>query len=185
MTRPALLLDRDGVIHRDDGFVHRWADVAFLPGLFELGRAATGAGAAIIVVTNQSGIARGYFTRQDVERLHERMADRFEAEGCPRPQFLLCPHHPDFSGRCLCRKPARLLAERGLALADAAPARSLMIGDQPRDLQPAQALGILAVGLGPAAAAAADVAIASLHAALPVAWGRWTGAERFQKQRER
>jgi D,D-heptose 1,7-bisphosphate phosphatase len=143
----AVFLDRDGVINRDRAYVHHWEDFEFVPGALDAAARLSAAGWTLVVVTNQSGIARGYYTEEDYQALTQRMIEAFAAHGAPISGVYHCPHHP--SGRvgalamnCDCRKPApgmlfRAARELGLSLAD-----SIMIGDKSSDIAAAQAAGI-------------------------------------------
>ena len=135
----ALFLDRDGVINRDHGYVHRREDFEPLPGIFDLARAATRAALPVVVVTNQAGIARGYYDEEALATLTRWMCERFEAEGAPISRVYYCPHHPDghldaYRLACDCRKPAPgmiLAAARELRLD---LARSVLVGDKASDM---------------------------------------------------
>ena len=145
--KPAVFLDRDGVINRDHGYVHRWEDFEFLPGVLEAASRLAAGGWTLVVVTNQSGIARGYYTEEAYRALTQRMTDVFAQHGAPVAAVYHCPHHP--AGRiaglaveCDCRKPApglflRARDELGLSLPD-----SVMIGDKPSDVSAARAAGV-------------------------------------------
>jgi D-glycero-D-manno-heptose 1,7-bisphosphate phosphatase len=145
--RPAAFLDRDGVINRDHGYVGKWEDFEFLPGAIEGMRLLEQAGYALIVVTNQSGIARGYYTEEDFQELTRRMLEELEIHGVHVTAVYHCPHHPEgvvpeLAINCNCRKPApgmllRAAAEHGLSLQD-----SVMIGDKPSDLDAAKQAGV-------------------------------------------
>lgn len=144
--RPALFLDRDGVINVDRGYVGRIADVTFVDGIFELVRAARARGFVPVVVTNQSGIARGYFGLDQFAELSRWMLGRFAAAGAPLAAIYFCPWHPDgegrFRGESALRKPAP-----GMLLAAAADlgldlGRSLLVGDAERDIEAAVAAGV-------------------------------------------
>lgn len=144
---PALFLDRDGVVNVDGGYVWRVEDFEFMPGALDAARRAAGAGFRLVIVTNQSGVARGYYRESDVATLHRYMADRFAAAGAPLTAALLCPHHaggtmPEYARESFWRKPnpgMLLEAARrfGLDLR-----RSAMIGDQPTDMAAALAAGV-------------------------------------------
>jgi histidinol-phosphate phosphatase family protein len=145
--RPAAFLDRDGTIIRDAAYVRDPADVELLPGAADAIRRLNDARVPVIVVTNQSGIARGLLTQQDYERVSSRIATMLAAEGAHIDATYVCPHFPDITGPCECRKPALKLyrdATRDHALD---PARSLFVGDRWRDVAPAAALGGRAIML--------------------------------------
>lgn len=143
----AAFLDRDGVINLDRAYVHRWEDFEFVPGALDAAARLYADGWTLVVVTNQSGIARGYYSEEDFQALTRRMEQAFADHGAPIAAVYHCPHHP--SGRvaslavdCDCRKPAPgmlLRAARGLGLS---LADSMMIGDKPSDIQAARAAGV-------------------------------------------
>nr|WP_293753188.1 D-glycero-beta-D-manno-heptose 1,7-bisphosphate 7-phosphatase [Limnohabitans sp. Rim8] len=146
-TRQAAFLDRDGVINQDKGYVHRWEDFEFLPGAIEGMRLLQDAGYALVVVTNQSGLARGHFTEQAYQALMRAMREALEREGVQLAGVYHCPHHPSgaVSGlaiECDCRKPApglllQAARELNLSLTD-----SVLIGDKPSDIAAARAAGV-------------------------------------------
>lgn len=145
--RPALFLDRDGIINVDTGYVHRADEFRFVDGIFDLCRLARDEGYLIIVVTNQAGIARGYYTEEDFHVLTDWMRSRFEAEGILLANVFYAPFHPEhgtgpYRQDSEDRKPGPgmiLKAEKahGLDLS-----RSLIIGDQPTDMQAGLAAGV-------------------------------------------
>ncbi len=154
--RPAAFLDRDGVLNDDLGYVHRVADFHWLPGAVQACKRLQDAGYALVVVTNQSGVARGMYTLDDVDTLHAHMQRELSAAGVTLTAIYRCPHLPtaevaDYRLDCSCRKPRpgmlmQALREHGL---DAA--RSVMVGDKPSDVQAGQAAGVarcLQVGPG-------------------------------------
>lgn len=165
----AVLLDRDGVLNRDLGYVHRLADWQWLDGAVEALKRLKAAGYRLFVVTNQSGIARGLYRQVDVERLHAAVNRQLAAAGCAVEAFYLCPHHPDHGERldCDCRKPRPGLVQRALREHNLDPATSWMIGDRPTDLAAGSAAGLRTVGIGertrdqPAGWHAADLAAAA------------------------
>lgn len=146
LTR-ALFLDRDGVINLDIGYLHRAEDCVFVPGIFELVRAARQAAYDVFVVTNQAGIARGYYNEQTFAEFTAWMLGNFAAEGAPITQVYHCPHHPtagigEYKRLCECRKPApgmllQAAQEHGVDLA-----ASIMVGDSITDMQAARVAGI-------------------------------------------
>jgi D-glycero-D-manno-heptose 1,7-bisphosphate phosphatase len=143
----AAFLDRDGVINRDTGYVHRIEDVHFLPGIFEMCAALHGAGYRLMVVTNQAGIARGIYTLGEMHALHAWMREQFGLRGAPLTGIYFCPHHPEgvvpeFSRACECRKPKpgmilRARDEHGVDLA-----ASLLVGNQETDIGAGIAAGV-------------------------------------------
>ena len=104
--RPAVFLDRDGTLNADRGYVCRPEDIRWLPGVAAALARLRWAGYLLIVVTNQSGIARGYYDEQTMQALHDWMGADLRAQGAHIDAFYHCPHHPDLSGACPCRKPA-------------------------------------------------------------------------------
>jgi D-glycero-D-manno-heptose 1,7-bisphosphate phosphatase len=144
--RRAAFLDRDGVINRDIGYLHRWEDFEFLPGSLQAMRRLHESGHALVIVTNQSGIARGYYTEADYQALTAMLRQAMAHAGCPAAGIYHCPHHPSgqvagLSVGCDCRKPqpGMLLAaarELGLSLPD-----SIMVGDKLADAQAGRAAG--------------------------------------------
>lgn len=146
MTR-ALLLDRDGVINVDHGYVHRPADFEFMPGIFDFCRTARALGYRLVVVTNQAGIGRGFYTEDDLARLNHWMQARFEAEAAPIERVYHCASHPGeglgaYRVDSPRRKPAPGMIfdardDFGFALH-----RSALIGDQPSDVQAGHAAGV-------------------------------------------
>jgi len=142
MSNRALFLDRDGVVNEDHGFLYRIEDIVFQKGILELGRFFTEKGWKIIIVSNQSGIARGYYAREDVEMVHEFIREKFGFHRVVLTDFYFCPHHPDLTGPCRCRKP-----EPGMLLEAAARhsidlKHSIMVGDKSSDMEAAAAAGI-------------------------------------------
>lgn len=142
MGKPAVFLDRDGVINRERGD-HTWRleDFEILPGVPEALRLIADAGHLLVVVSNQSGIGLGKYGVADVERLHGYLHDRLALEGVRLTDVYYCPHHPS-RGRCLCRKPGSLMLERAIARHGIEVSRSVLIGDRDRDMVAAQAVGV-------------------------------------------
>ena len=137
---PALFLDRDGVLIEDSGYVYRPEDVVWTPGAQEALRSWREAGFRIIVVTNQSGVARGFFDEAAVLRLHAWMNQQL---GGAIDAFYYCPHGPDST--CDCRKPKPGLFLRAIAEHNLDPKRSLAVGDSARDLDAAEGAGVRGV----------------------------------------
>ncbi|MDX9741454.1 MAG: D-glycero-beta-D-manno-heptose 1,7-bisphosphate 7-phosphatase [Gammaproteobacteria bacterium] len=143
----ALFLDRDGVINVEKDYVHRIEDFEFVDGIFELCREARGRGYELVVVTNQSGIGRGYYSEADFQALTAWMQDRFAGEGATIAAVYHCPYHPaagvgEYRKDSFDRKPKpgmllRAAEDLGLDLS-----ASLMVGDRISDMQAASAAGV-------------------------------------------
>ncbi len=139
--RPVLFLDRDGTLIEDADYLADPDGVVLLPGAVEALARFRDAGWAVVVVTNQSGIARGLYGEADYTAVARRLETMLAARGVPLAATLHCPHHPDHSGPCACRKPAPgllLAAARALALD---LSRAVMVGDKVTDLQAGSAVG--------------------------------------------
>jgi D-glycero-D-manno-heptose 1,7-bisphosphate phosphatase len=141
VSRPAVFLDRDGTIIRDFHFVGKPEQVELMPGAAAAIRRLNEAKLPVILVTNQSGIARGYFTEFDYARVQERLAALLAESGARWDATYMCPHHPDVGGACECRKPGTLLFSRAAEEHGLDLARSWFVGDKLRDVIPAAAFG--------------------------------------------
>lgn len=156
--RPALFLDRDGIINEDLGYVHRVQEFRFLPGIFELCAAAQGLGLALVVVTNQAGIGRGYYTEADFHALTAWMLERFAERGIRFTAVEFCPDHPVHGIGPYRRENPRRKPGPGMILDACAahgldPARSLILGDRATDMQAGAAAGLARLILLPASEA--------------------------------
>jgi histidinol-phosphate phosphatase family protein len=150
-TRPYVFLDRDGTLVADPGYVHRIEDYALLPGVPEALRALGAGGFGLAIVTNQSGIGRGYFALEDFERFQAHLLEDLERAGVRIDATYLCPHRPDAG--CACRKPAPGLLERARAELGADLARSWVIGDAASDVELAARAGCRSVWIASPGAA--------------------------------
>jgi histidinol-phosphate phosphatase family protein len=139
--RPAVFLDRDGTIIEDTGYVARAEDVALIPGAAESIARLNRAGVPVVVISNQSGIGRGYFDEQAYERVRARVDDVLASRGASVAATYICPHAPSDTEPCECRKPGTLLYRQASAALGLDPARSWYIGDRWRDIAPAISLG--------------------------------------------
>lgn len=139
--RPAAFLDRDGTIIRDAAYVRDPKDVELLPGAADAVKLLNERGVPVIVVTNQSGIARGYLGHDDYELVRRRLDELLVAKGARIDATYMCPHYPDITGPCECRKPGLELYQRAIADRNLDPARSLFTGDRWRDVEPGRVLG--------------------------------------------
>lgn len=138
----ALFLDRDGVVNVEKNYLHKIEDFELLDGIIEVCRTYQEQGYLIIIVTNQSGIARGYYTEEDFAVLSRWMVGHFKEMGITLNRIYHCPHHESISGLCDCRKPepGMFLSAKGEYGLDMAA--SVMIGDNERDIEAAQRAGV-------------------------------------------
>ncbi len=148
--RPAVLLDRDGTINEQMGYVNHLSRFHLLPGAARAIRGLNEAGLAVVVVTNQSGLARGYFPESLLEAVHAEMYRLLAQEGARLDGLYVCPHHPEakeerFRLDCDCRKPRTGLLERAAAELGLDLGRSYMVGDRWSDLRCGAAVGATTV----------------------------------------
>lgn len=139
--RPAVFLDRDGTIIEDTGYLHDPAEVCLLPGAaLAIGRLNL-TDLFVVVVTNQSGIARGLLTLEQYRATEQRLDELLGMEGAGIDGHFFCPHFPDVSGPCECRKPGPLLYQRAAERLGIDLSRSWWVGDRLRDVLPAETFG--------------------------------------------
>lgn len=139
--RPAVFFDRDGTLIDDEHYLSDPARVRLRSGAARAVRRVRDAGLAAVVVTNQSGIARGLFTEDDYQRVRARLDELLAAEGTAVDATYHCPHHPEFGGACACRKPGIALFQQAASEHALDLARSAFIGDRYRDVAPAARFG--------------------------------------------
>jgi D-glycero-D-manno-heptose 1,7-bisphosphate phosphatase len=144
--RKCLFLDRDGVINEDYGYVYKIEDFVFMPGIFALCREYVDKGFIIIVITNQSGIARGLFTENDFAILTDWMIQRFQDQDITITDVLFCPHHIEGKGLykkdCYDRKPNPGLILEAAAKYNINLKESVLIGDKDSDIKAGIRAGI-------------------------------------------
>jgi D-glycero-D-manno-heptose 1,7-bisphosphate phosphatase len=145
--RKAAFLDRDGVINLDRHYVYRERDFEFVPQALAACRRFVDAGYLLVVITNQAGIARGYYTVGDFKLLTVWMTARFEEAGARLSGVYYCPHHPDAASPalrqiCECRKPAPGLILEAQRELDLDLSRSFLVGDKLSDIQAGHAAGV-------------------------------------------
>jgi D-glycero-D-manno-heptose 1,7-bisphosphate phosphatase len=148
LLRPALFLDRDGVLNEDRGYVHRWEDFCWIRGAREAVAAFNARDWWVFVVTNQSGVGRGYYPEADVHALHARMSEALVAAGARIDAFYHCPFHPEaLEDRYRHpdppdRKPNPGMLLRAMADWPVDAARSVMVGDKAIDLEAGRRAGV-------------------------------------------
>jgi D-glycero-D-manno-heptose 1,7-bisphosphate phosphatase len=145
-VKPAVFLDRDGTLIEDIGYLRFAREVAFYPWSVDAVRALNRAGFPVVVITNQSGVARGLLTEPMIEDVHRHVSLLLDAGGARVDAYYYCPHHPEatvavYRKRCDCRKPACGMIERAAADLGLDPARSFVVGDKWIDVGAARAAG--------------------------------------------
>jgi D-glycero-D-manno-heptose 1,7-bisphosphate phosphatase len=147
MKRRALFMDRDGVVNEEVGYLHRAEEVRFVDGIFSLCRTAAGLGYRLIVVTNQAGIARGYYSETDFEVLMEFMRRELRGEGVELDAVYYCPFHPEhgvgkYRREHEDRKPGTGMLRRGAREFGVELSESVLVGDRCSDVGAANAAGL-------------------------------------------
>jgi D-glycero-D-manno-heptose 1,7-bisphosphate phosphatase len=145
-TSIAVFLDRDGTLIEEVGYLDRRARVALYPWTTDAVRALNAAGVRTVLVTNQSGIARGFFSEGTLNDVHRHVADLLEIGGARLDAYYYCPHHPhgsvpEYARACECRKPGRGLVDRAARELGIDPRRSFTVGDRWLDIQLARTVG--------------------------------------------
>jgi D-glycero-D-manno-heptose 1,7-bisphosphate phosphatase len=148
--RPAAFLDRDGVLNVDRGYAFRPGDLEMIPTAAAAVRLLNDAGYYVIVVTNQSGVARGFYSEAAVKLFNSHLQELLKAEGAHIDAFYYCPHHPDGAVKelaipCRCRKPQPGMLEQAARDWPIDLGRSFLIGDKDHDLAAARAFHIRGV----------------------------------------
>ena len=137
----AIFLDRDGVINFERGYTHRLEDFVILPDLIEILQILKQKGYLLIVISNQSGIAKGLYLQSETEMLHAYLKEELRKNNVVLDEIYYCIHHPDVS-KCICRKPDSLFVEKALARFNIDPSKSYFIGDKERDTESGEKAGV-------------------------------------------
>ncbi len=137
----AIFLDRDGVLNFERGYTHILEDFVILPDVIEVLQLLIEKGYLLVVVSNQSGIAKGLYLQIETELLHHYLVDEFNEHGISLAEIYYCIHHPDV-GNCICRKPNSLFVEKALARFNIDASQSYFIGDKERDTQAGEKAGV-------------------------------------------
>ena len=149
-SRPAVFIDRDGTLTDEVGYVNHPTRLRLLPRSAEAIRRLNAAGLPAVIVTNQAGLARGYFTEDVMKAVNDRLVAMLAEAGARLDGIYICPHHPTegeapYRTRCECRKPKPGLLRRAAEDLGLDLAHSVMVGDKPSDLVPGREVGAAAV----------------------------------------
>jgi D-glycero-D-manno-heptose 1,7-bisphosphate phosphatase len=139
MKEPAIFIDRDGTINEDIGYVSHPDELVIYPFAVEAIRLINEAGLKVVIITNQSGIARGFYTEATLDVIHEKLRQELAVEEAQIDAVYYCPHHPRIGGEqyrkiCDCRKPQTAMLERAAAEHDINLSESYVIGDKASDI---------------------------------------------------
>lgn len=138
----AVFLDRDGVLNHEMGdYIRRIEDFQILDN-FDALKQIQDKGYLLIVATNQGGLAKGWYNEDELGRMHASLREAYSEHGVNFTDIFYCPHHPDFTGECDCRKPRPGLLTRGIEQYSLDPTKSYFIGDRERDMEAAAAAGV-------------------------------------------
>ena len=140
----AIFFDRDGVLNEEVGYLWQVENFKWVDGAREAIKFCNEHGILSIVVTNQGGIARGLYTSEDVNALHDFMQKSLAEVGAHIDGFYFCPHHPDFSGECPCRKPKPGMILQACKDFKINPSNAILFGDSKRDIEAAEAANLQA-----------------------------------------
>lgn len=139
----AIFLDRDGTINNDTGRYYTYSPDEFElnKGVLDFLKACKAKSYRLILISNQSGISKGIYKKEDVEKTHKVFIETLKLNNIEFSEMYYCTHHPDFE-KCFCRKPQSLLFEKAIARFNINPSESIMIGDAQRDIDAAEKVGI-------------------------------------------
>lgn len=178
-TRPFVLLDRDGTLNVERNYLSDPAQLELIPGVTEALKRLRDLGYGLAVVTNQSGVGRGYFTLEAVDKVHQRLRELLAEGGASVDAIYLCPHAPDEP--CDCRKPLPGMARQAEAEFGFDPKQAIVIGDKKVDIDLGRAIGattiLVRTGWGADAEKAGDSSPDAIVDDLPAAV-RWIGARK-------
>ena len=134
-------LDRDGVLVKDKRHAYKIGDLEILPRVIEGLTLLKNYGFKFVVVTNQAGIAKGHYTHEDAHAFNDELRARLAAEGIVIEATYMCPHHPNHTGECSCRKPNTGMLEKAASDFSITPVRAILIGDKDSDIEAGKRFG--------------------------------------------
>lgn len=139
----AVFLDRDGVLNKELGdYVCKLEDFLVLKHNFDPLRELQNRGYLLIVITNQGGLAKGWYSRETLQQMHDHLIKTYADNGIKITEAYFCNHHPQYNGNCLCRKPGSLMLEKAIARYQIDASKSYFIGDRERDVIAGEAAGV-------------------------------------------
>ena len=142
----AVFLDRDGVLNKELGdYVCRLEDFKVLEHNFEPLKELQSRGYLLIVITNQGGLAKKWYTDETLQQMNRHLKKTYAEEGIELAEIYYCNHHPEYNGKCLCRKPGSLMLEKAVARFNIDASRSYFIGDRERDVLAGEAAGVTGI----------------------------------------
>lgn len=145
----AVFLDRDGVLNQEVGdYIKQPNDFKILPFIYQGLKKLQDAGFLLVVITNQGGIAKGFYNQQTLNTMHGFLEAELAKHQITLTEIFYCPHHPD-SGNCLCRKPNSIMVEKAVSKYQINPTQSFFIGDKQRDIDCGNAVGVKGILIEP------------------------------------
>jgi D-glycero-D-manno-heptose 1,7-bisphosphate phosphatase len=144
--KKAVFLDRDGVLNKELGdYVCRFEDFKILEHNFTALKELQDRGYLLIVITNQGGLAKGWYSVEVLDKMHAQLKRTYAEQGVLISEVYYCNHHPEYNGNCLCRKPGSLMLEKALARFEIDASQSFFIGDRERDVIAGEAAGVTGI----------------------------------------
>lgn len=142
----AVFLDRDGVLNKELGdYVCKFDDFCILEHNFPALKELQKRGYLLIVITNQGGLAKGWYSTETLEQMHGHLRKAYADQGITITEAYYCKHHPQYNGNCLCRKPGSLMLEKAIARFQIDASKSYFIGDRERDVIAGEAAGVTGI----------------------------------------
>lgn len=139
----AIFLDRDGIINVEIGdYIKRFEDFTLIPHLGEALSILKSKGYIFVVITNQGGLAKNLYSTEELDKMHDYLVEEMRKFEVKFEEIYYCPHHPDYNGKCLCRKPGSQMIEKAIARFNIDPSQSYFIGDKQRDVDAGAAVGV-------------------------------------------
>jgi D-glycero-D-manno-heptose 1,7-bisphosphate phosphatase len=139
----AIFLDRDGIINVEIGdYIKRFEDFTLIPHLGEALSQLKAKGYLFVVITNQGGLAKNLYSVEELNKMHQYLEVEMLKYDITFLEIYYCPHHPDYNGNCLCRKPGSQMTEKAIARFNIDPSQSYFIGDKQRDVDAGNAVGV-------------------------------------------